>query len=140
MKKLVLVLIVAMFMFGLTACKGSDSPKAVLNDFIGLFDGFLTDMDKADNADKVVAAIDTFSVAMQAIAPRMKALEKKYPELKTGMKGGTMPEEFKEFEQKFKDLAPRMMGLFGKMMQYANDPKVQAAQKKFQEAMEALDK
>jgi len=140
MKKLLLVLVVAMLVFGISACKGSDSPKAVLNDFLGLFDGFLTNMDKADNADKVVAAIDTFSVAMQAIAPRMKALEEKYPALKAGMKGGAMPEEFKEFEQKFKDMTPRMMGLFGKMMQYANDPKVQAAQKKFQEAMQAFDK
>ena len=32
-----------------------------------------------------------------------------------------------------------MMGVFGKMMKYGNDPKVKEAQKKFQEAMSSLE-
>ncbi len=137
MKKLFSVLIVVMVLLAYACGKGGDDPKTVMSDMFNVMDQFITGMEKAQNADDVVAVIDGYSASMQKLTPRIKAVEKKYPELK-GMKGDNLPAEFKEFEQKFKDLSPKMMGVMGKIMQYASDPKVQAAQQKMMEAMKSL--
>jgi len=133
MKKITMILVGTCLLLGLVAC-GGDTPKVVMNDMVSLLDTYVTSMDKAENADDIVRIINDFSEGMQELAPRMKAIQEKYPELKDGVKG-QLPEEFKEFEVKMKELGPRIMGTLSKMMQYANDPKVQEATKKFQEAM-----
>ncbi len=137
MKKLFLVLMaIGLIMIG--ACGKSNDPKTVLNDFVGIFDNFSTDMGKAASADDVAAALNTTSAKMKEIVPRLKELEKKYPELKNMQSGGKMPEEFKEFEQKISELGPKMMAAMGNAMKYMSDPKVIEAQKNFQEAMKGM--
>jgi len=137
MKKLFSLLVVGLFLLAYACGGGGDDPKSVMKDFFNVMEDFYANVDKADNADDIVAAIDKFSEGMQEITPRLKKLEEKYPELKN-MKEGNLPPEFKEFEEKMKEIGPKMMGLMGKFMKYANDPKVQAAQKKMMEAMQAL--
>lgn len=137
MKKLFSLLVVGLFLLAY-ACGGGggDDPKSVMTDFFKVMDGFFTSVEKAENADALVAAIEKFSEGMQDIAPRMKKVQEKYPELKE-MK--TLPDELKEFEAKLKEIKPKFMGVMGKFMKYANDPKVQAAQQKMMEAMKALE-
>jgi hypothetical protein len=134
MRKVLFTGIIVLFLMGLVAC-GGDSPTAAMDDMLVIFDDYISGMGKAENADDVVAVIETFSAGILELTPRMKALQEKHPELQSGMKGGKMPEEFKEYEEKFKELMPKFMGVMGKMMQYAKDPKVQEAQKKMKEAM-----
>ena len=134
MKKLFSMLVVGLFLLAYACGGGGDDPKSVMNDYFDVMDGFINGLDKADSADAVVAAMENFAAKMKDLKPRMMALEEKYPELKK-MKQGQMPEEFKEFEDRFKEMMPKMMGIFGKIAQYANDPKVQEAQKKLDEAM-----
>jgi hypothetical protein len=139
MKKLFSLLVVGLFLLAY-ACGGSggDDPKSVMTDFFKVMDGFFAGVEKADNADDIVAAIDKFSEGMKGVAPRMKKLQEKYPELKN-MKDGSLPAELKEFEGKLKELKPKFIGVMGKFMKYATDPKVQAAQQKMMEAMKALE-
>jgi hypothetical protein len=134
MKKLFSLLVVGLFLLAYACGGGGDDPKSVMNDYFDVMEGFINGLDKADNADAVVAAMEKFAAKMKELKPRMMALEEKYPELKK-MKQGQMPEEFKEFEDRFKELMPKMMGIFGKIAQYANDPKVLEAQKKLEEVM-----
>jgi uncharacterized coiled-coil DUF342 family protein len=136
MKKLFSFLVVGLFLLAYACGGGGDDPKSVMSDFFKVMDVFFADIEKADNADDIVAAIDKFSEDMQGIAPRMKKVREKYPELKD-MKN--MPDELKEFEEKIKEIQPKMMGLMGKLMKYTTDPKVQAAQQKMMEAMKALE-
>lgn len=138
MKRFSIVLVIIMVVLMYTGCGKSDSPNAVVGEMLDSFDSYINNMNSASSADDVVAAMDKFAAAMKNIAPRMKALQEKYPELKNGMKNGQMPKEFKEFEGRFKEMGPKMMGLAGKMMQYMKDPKVQEAMKKFQSSMDAL--
>lgn len=138
MKRISLILVTILVVIMFTGCGKSDSPKAVVGEMLDSFDSYISDMNSASNADDVVSAMDKFAAAMTEIAPRMKALQEKYPELKGGMKNGQMPEAFKEYEGRFKEMMPKMMGLAGKMMQYMKDPKVQEAMKKFQASMNAL--
>jgi hypothetical protein len=136
MKKIALFALMFAVML-LVSCKKSNSPEAVFNDYFAAMDAYLGGMEKAGSADDVVKVIDKFSTDMQAIAPRLKALGEKYPELK-GMKGDKLPPELKQFEKKFEEMAPKMMGVIGKMMQYMNDPKVTEANQRLQKAMQDL--
>lgn len=137
MKKLFSILTIIGLFLILSACGGGDTPESVMNDYFDLMDNYLDDMEKANSADDIVSVIETFSNKMKALAPRMKAIMEKHPELK-GMKGGKLPEEYKELNDRMQKLMPRLIGVFGKMMKYGNDPKVKEAQKKFQKAMSSF--
>lgn len=136
MKKFTLVLITMLIMFVLTGCgKKADTPQAVMEELLDLFDTYFTNMEKVDDVDGAIAAMENFAVKMQELKPRMEALEKEHPELKTMFKGGNVPDEFKKYEERFKEIMPKMMTLSTKMMQYMQDPKFQEAMKKFQDVM-----
>ncbi len=138
MKRLFSVLTIISLFLILSACGGGDTPESVMNGYFNILEDYLNDMEKADSADDIVGAIETFSDKMKALAPRMKAIMEKHPELK-GMKGGKLPEEYKELNDRMQKLMPRMIGVFGKMMKYGNDPKVKEAQGKLQEAMSSFE-
>ena len=135
MKKLFSLLVVGLFLLVYACGGGGDDPKSVMKDYFGVMEGFVSGMDKAGNANDVVAVMEKFIVKMKDLKPRMKAVEEKYPELKKMGMDGKLPEAFKEFEGRFKELMPKMMGVFAKVAQYANDPKVIEVQKKLEEIM-----
>jgi len=137
MKRLFSILTIISLFLILSACGGGDTPESVMNDYFDLMDNYLDGMEKADSADHIVDVLEAFSKKMETLAPRMKAIMEKHPELK-GMKGGKLPEEYKDLNDRMQKIMPRMMGVFGKMVKYGNDPKVKEAQKKFQEAMSSL--
>ncbi|MEN8152842.1 MAG: hypothetical protein ABFR75_02370 [Acidobacteriota bacterium] len=137
MKKITLILVTIMIMFVLTGCgKKADTPKAIMEESFNLFDTYIADMNKTDDVDGAIAALEKFATKMETLKPRMKALEEKYPEMKDMFKGGNVPDEFKEFEGRMKELGPKMMALGAKMMKFMQDPKFQEAYKKFNEAMQ----
>ncbi len=138
MKRLFSILTIISLFLILSACGGGDTPKSVMNDYFNVMEGYLNGMEKADSADDIVGVIETFSNKMKTLAPRMKSMMEKHPELK-GMKGGKLPEEYKELNDRMQKIMPRMMGVFGKMMKYGNDPKVKEAQKNLQEAMSSFE-
>jgi len=138
MKRLFSILTIISLFLILSACGGGDTPESVMNDYLDLMDNYMNDMEKADSADDIVDVLEAFSKKMETLAPRMKAIMEKHPELK-GMKGGKLPEEYKDINDRMQKIMPRMMGVFGKMMKYGNDPKVKEAQKKFQEAMSSFE-
>ena len=137
MKSLFSILTIISLFLILSACGGGDTPESVMNDYFDLMEDYMNDMEKADSADDIVDVLEAFSNKMKTLAPRMKAIMEKHPELK-GMKGGKLPEEYKDLNDRMQKIMPRMIGVFGKMMKYGNDPKVKEAQKKFQEAMSSL--
>jgi uncharacterized coiled-coil DUF342 family protein len=136
MKKLFSLLVVGLFLLAY-ACGGGggDDPKSVMNAAADAFEALVNDLDGADSADEVVTAINKFADKMKELKPKIKAMEEKYPELKN-MGKGEMPEEYKDIENRMKELMPKLIGLFGKLQKYAADPKVIEAQKKLQEAMQ----
>ena len=135
MKKIFSVLVVGILVLSYACGGGGDDPKSVVKDFLAVMDDLVVDVEKADNADDIVSAIDKYADGMKKLIPRLKQLKDKFPGL---MKSKTLPPEFKEFEAKFNEMQPKMMAVFGKMMKYAADPKVQAAQAKMMEAMKSM--
>jgi hypothetical protein len=136
MKKTVLFLCIAVLALGLTACKGggkySDVIK-VMDKYVASMDKFAASLDGAKSADDVAAALDSLTAVTKELAPDMKALETKYPELKDQQQNP--PEALKPIMDKVMAASTKMMGAMSKVMQYAQDPKVVEAQKKYSEAM-----
>jgi hypothetical protein len=134
MKKTALFLCVAVLALGLFACKGGkySDVTSVMEKYMGAMDKFAGAMDGAKNADDVVKAIDSLTGVTKTLAPEMKALETKYPELKNQE---NPPAELKPLFDKMMAISGKMMGAMGKIAQYATDPKVQEAQTKLNEAM-----
>ncbi len=136
MKKTVLFLCIAVLALGLSACQGaggkySDVVK-VMDKFVASMDKFAASLDGAKSADDVVTALDALTATTKALAPEMKAFETKYPEFKNQE---NPPAQLKPIMDKVIAASTKMMGAMTKAMQYAQDPKVQEAQKRYQEAM-----
>lgn len=137
MKKLLTICMLAGLIIAFQACGGGNDPKSVMGEYLTIMDGYIENMEKAESAEQVAAAMNECAERMEAIIPRMKAMMEAHPELKT-MRGENLPDEFSEFSERIKAMGPRMMGLMGKLMQYGNDPVVKEANRKFQEAMSSL--
>lgn len=136
MKRITLVLVTILILVFVTGCgKKADTPQALMEESLNLFDTYITDMNNTDDVDGAIAAMEKFAVNMEKLKPKMKELEEKYPNMKTMFTGGKVPEEFKEFEGRMKEMLPKMMALGTKMMQFMQDPKFQEAMKKFQDVM-----
>lgn len=122
------------FIVGFVACGGGggqfSSEKKVMEKGAKIMEDFLNSMEKADNAKGVAAALNTFADEMEIIKPQMEELQNKYPDL------DDVPEELAPVAKKYEELGMRMMSAMGKIMQYSDDPDVQAAQERLDKAME----
>lgn len=138
MKRFVLGVIVIAFLAGsaLYAGKYADI-QPVIEEMAKTFEKFIVGMEKAENADAVAAAFDYHAKAMTTLAPKMKEILEKYPELKDE---NSHPEELKPLLTKMDELTKRLTGLMmGKFGQYANDPKVKEAMKRWEKAAAAME-
>ncbi|MFH0886806.1 MAG: hypothetical protein V1843_01435 [bacterium] len=86
MKKLIGFSVLALFAVAIIAgCGGGGQKyaevKDILNKMITIQETFTAAVDKAKSPKDVVAAIDSFAKDMMTLAPKMKDLDKKYPEL-----------------------------------------------------------
>jgi hypothetical protein len=135
MKKTALFLCIAVLALGLAGCKGggkySDVIK-VMDKYVASIEKFAATLDGAKSADDVVAGLDALTTTTKTLAPEMKAFETKYPEFEHQE---NPPVELKPIMDKVMAASTKMMGAMNKVMQYAQDPKVQEAQQRYQEAM-----
>jgi len=136
MKKLIMVALIMSVLFVLS-CKKADSLEGVMDDFMSVMNNYITNMEKANSADDVVRAIEKYTAEMKLIAPRLKKISEKYSQLNSP-NPQNLPPELQKYQKKIEELASKMFAVMGKMMQYGNDPKVQEASKKMNEAMEAM--
>jgi hypothetical protein len=138
MKKTVLFLCIAVLALGLTACKGGGKyadVSSMMTKYMGAMDKFATALDGAKDADAVAKALTDLTEVGKVLAPQMKALGEKYPELKDMQ---NPPAELKPLMDKVMAVAGKMGGAMAKVAQFASDPKVQEAQKKFEEVSAAM--
>jgi hypothetical protein len=138
MKKFVLFATIALFVLGLTACKGGGKyadVKDVLEKYIAGNEKFVSALDNIKSADDVVTALNALTAVTKELAPKMKAIDQKYPEMKDMQ---NPPAELKPLMDRVNAVMTKMMSGMEKLMSYASDPKVQEAQKNYQEALAAI--
>jgi hypothetical protein len=141
MKKLVLVTAVFLLLFGLAVYGGGvySEVKLLMEKVVLSLEKLTAGLEEAEDADDVVAALDSYTSETLPLAPKMKELIKKYPELKELKDENTCPEELRPVMQKIEELGERMVLGFVKVQQYTNDAKVKAAQIRWLKAMAALE-
>ena len=141
MKKLVLAAAVFLLLFGLAVYGGGvySEVKLLLEKVVLSLEKLTAGLEEADDADDVAAALDSYTSDILPLAPKMKELIKKYPELKELKDENTCPEELSPVMQKIGELGKRMVVGFVKVQQYTSDPKVKAAQIRWLKAMAALE-
>ena len=107
----------------------------VNRDFAGQMQAYIDDVAKVDSADKAAAAIHKLADGMEKLVPKMKAVKKKYPELKNAE---TLPDELKKTEQEMETVGREFGASFMKLMPYMADKKVQEAQARLSKIMSSL--
>lgn len=137
MKKVALFAVVGLILFAGVVYSGGKYAeiKPTLEKMAASFEKFVTDMEKAENADAVVAGLDAFTEVMKKLAPTVREIMKKYPELKDEK---THPEELKPLLKKMEELGKKLFGVMGKIQQFNSDPKVKEAYNRFMAAMAAM--
>ena len=133
MKKLFPVVLVFVFVLSFVACGGGGvDAKDVIKEQIGIMKTLTTDLEGATDAAGVAKALNNCCDKMEKMIPKIKAVNEKHPEL-ANMGQGKLPEEFKEFNEEMAEVMTKFMGVAAKMTQYAQDPQVMEANKRFME-------
>ena len=146
MRKTMILGLALCLVVGFTACKkggeaGADAYAAlgkyaeigpVMDKFIGVNEDFIAALVKAATADDVAAAMNAVTEKMAELAPKMKAIGEKFPEFKTQ---DNPPAEMKPFNDRIEAMMGKMMEAMGKVAPFMQDPKVIAAQEKYNQVM-----
>jgi len=147
MRKTFILGLAVCLVIGFAACKkGGESASyaalgkyaevgPVLDKFISANEDFAGALEKAASADDVAAAMNAVTAKMEDLAPKMKAIGQKFPEFQNQSEP---PTELKPFMTRLETVMSKMMGSFGKIAPYMQDPKVLAAQEKYNKVMEAM--
>jgi hypothetical protein len=138
MKKVALFAMVGLIFFaGLVYSSGKYAEaKPIVEKMTVSLEKFIANLERAENAGAVVSALDAYTNVMKELAPKAKELLKKYPELKDEK---THPEELKPLLKKMDELGKKMFGVLSKIQQFADDPQVKEANKRFMDTMAAMD-
>ena len=132
-----LMVLFGILLLGLTFGCGEKYSDAidVHEDFIDLASRYVADMDTADSAEKVAAAMNTYAEGIEAIAPRIRKINEKYPELKDP---DSVPEKLKQTSKEQTALMQKVGSSFMKAMPYMRNPEVKNAQERISKAMQGM--
>ncbi|MBS0013201.1 MAG: hypothetical protein KFF46_04445 [Desulfobacterales bacterium] len=135
MKRLMLVLCFILLVFG-SAFGGEYSDVVdVQKDLMDLSADYNADMEKADSAKSVAAAMNAYAKGLESLAPRIKEINEKYPELRDPEQ---MPEEVKQAAEEQPEVMQKVSSSFMKAMPYINEAAVQEAQQRIMAAMQGM--
>lgn len=133
MKRVMLTAVCLLALVLAAGCGGQYSDvKKVNEEYIGMVETYIAALDKADDKDDVVKAMNNFTDDLEDIWPRMQALREKYPELDSSE---PPPEELKASMEQAEKVGAKIGTSFMKIMQYMDDPEVQAAQQRMGQVM-----
>ncbi|WDP89499.1 MAG: hypothetical protein HUN04_07095 [Desulfobacter sp.] len=112
-------------LFFITGCGSSpeDQAGAVIKQQTDVTEVYVNDLEKAGNADDVVAAIEKYTKGMEKLIPDIKALQENYPEYQQGK----IPEGMEKEMARLREISEKLPGAMMKTASYMMDPKVQAA-------------
>ncbi len=97
--------------------------KAVMREMIDATYIYIEEMEAAESAEEVAAAIENFALAMKELEPRMDAMDEKYPDISDA----EFPAELAETMEEYAEMMVSMEAAMMKMFEYMMDPVVQEA-------------
>lgn len=123
-KKLIIVVFVAIF---LASCGGGKyaEVKSVTKEMIAAYKAFNASVEEAEDEQAIIAAMNGLAESISVLKPKMKALQEKFPEIKSRK---TMPDNIKEDYEQMREVQRVFMGLYDKKInEYLKDPAVKEA-------------
>jgi len=136
--KMMAWMVMGLLVIAAVACGGGGkyaSAKALMGKQISIINRYADAMDKANNAQDVVAALNAYAADTKDLIPELKKFQEQFPEMKDQAEA---PAELKPEMDMMQEAMGRMMTASMKAAQYMQDPAVQAAQKKLGEAMAGM--
>lgn len=133
--KVMIWITLVVFTAAFTACGGGGGKyadaKKVMGKLIEAMDTHVAELDKADNAKDFAKGIRSMAKTLAELKTDMEELDKKYPELKDL---DSPPPELAEEAAQIEALGEKMRTIMMKMMQFGEDPDVQAAMEELNKA------
>jgi ABC-type phosphate/phosphonate transport system substrate-binding protein len=126
MKKILLVVVIAVFIFGLTACGGSNA-ESLANDMIKVTNNYTDALNNVKTKEDLISAMGVYAKSMTSITKKGQELAKSNPEAMKPMKN-------KEISKKIGEAMQNMMKAQMKpnIIKFMADPDVQKATKDMQ--------
>lgn len=128
MKKLMLIGIILLLAGGTVFAEEYEDFKSLLLEVMELMDTFAEDLNKAENADQVVAAIENYHEAIEPLEPKMDEMDEKYPDFDET----NHPEALAEVMEEYAETLEKFSGAMAVLMEYMNNEKVVEAMENFQ--------
>jgi hypothetical protein len=113
---------------------GSNEAKSIIKNQASVTEDYVNGLEKANNADDVVAVIERYTEGMKKLIPELQEFQKNYPEYKQGKMPEGMDADIKRLEAASANLPGAMM----KITAYMMDGKVQAAMEQMGKEMSKL--
>ncbi|UCE42865.1 MAG: hypothetical protein JSV17_07925 [Candidatus Aminicenantes bacterium] len=145
MKRTILIFLLAGLLFStgiqshgenkITQNEKYEDAKIVLTDLAVLVEGFVENMNKADQPKDIANVLNKFTDSMKGLLPKINEIREKYPELN---KEDTHPEELKPLLQRIDKDFQEMMKAYAKVISNIEDPAVKEADTKYKEVMSSL--
>lgn len=133
MKRLMTLAVCLLALVLVTGCGGKYSDvKKANEEYVEIVEGYIADLDKADDSKDVVKAMNDFTDDLEVLWPKMRELADKYPELENE---DNLPEELKESQDRAEEVGAKMATSFMKIMKYMGDADVRAAQERMGKVM-----
>ena len=133
-RAMLLVLIGAIMMMAGCGSKYNDLVE-VNTEFVSAMEDYIDATGKAANAKDVAHAINAYADKIEKLAPQIKNVRGKYPELENTTE---VPEELKSIEKKMQELEKKVADSYMNMMKYMMNPEVQKAQQRLSNAMMSM--
>lgn len=128
MKRLMTLVACLLALVLVTGCGGKYSDVEKINEeYVEIVENYISALDKADDSESVVKAMNNFTDELEVLWPKMRELAEKYPELENQE---NLPEELKKSQKRAEEVGAKMAGSFMKLMKYMDDPDVMAAQER----------
>jgi hypothetical protein len=120
------VSLLIVFLFIIGGCGGSkySDAKKVMQEQVDALKIYVSDIEKAEAAKDMVAAINTYNLKMKELIPEIRKMSEKFPELKNQE---AVPEELKKLSAEIKEISGKLQGAMMKVMKYMQDPEVRNA-------------
>lgn len=118
------ICIIALFVLFACGSGKYDHAKNVMKKQAEIGTAYVEALEKAESADDVANALNTYTDEMEKLIPDMKKMIKDLPEMLTQKEP---PKELKEEAAKISETGDRIEAASAKLIQYITDPKVQKA-------------
>ena len=132
-----LVTTVILLLFAVN-CQSSDKyeeAREIYEEYVPAMEKYLDAVDKVANPQELAKAINVFADDMEGIAPKLKKLAEKYPDLADEP---NVPPEYADLEKKSEALGQRFGQSFTRIAPFMDDPEVEKANERLGQVMESM--